>query len=40
MPLPKPPTKKGSMLDPAEFEARAAPKPARGTPHRRAAAGR
>ena len=25
------------MLDPAEFEARAAPKPARGTPHRRAA---
>ena len=27
MPLPKPPTKKAAVLDPADYEAQAAPKP-------------
>ncbi|MFM2055522.1 MAG: hypothetical protein RL456_3559, partial [Pseudomonadota bacterium] len=29
MPLPKPPAKRGTVLDPSAFEAQAAPKPAR-----------
>src|SRR5512145_649627 len=38
MPLPKPPAKRAALLNPADFEAQAAPKPGkRSTPHRTAA---